>query len=354
MTATKTMTGAERMLAACRLQPVDATPVWFMRQAGRSFRAYRALKDKHGLMTLFTTPELSAEITMMPVRELGVDGAVMLADIMLPLEGMGVPYHIEPDTGPIIHEPVRSEGAVDAIRVIEAEEATPYVFETVRRLRQELGDTAALIGFSGAPFILACYMIEGRPSRSRNYENAKHFMFTQPELWHRFMGKITEVVVRYLKGQVEAGIQVAQLFDSWVGILSPRQYEEFALPYSTRVLQETRALGVPTIHFGTGSSALLEQMAGAGCDVIGVDWRVSLDEAWQRVGPRRGIQGNLDPTVMLAGFDRIAEEARDILRRAAGRPGHIFNLGHGVLPSTDPSDLARLVDLVHDESSRAA
>ncbi len=354
MTATTAMTGAERMLAACRLQPVDATPVWFMRQAGRSFKEYRALKEKHGLMALFTTPELSTQITMMPVRELGVDGAVMLADIMLPLDGMGVPYHIEPDIGPIIHEPVRSQAAVEAIRVIEAEEATPYVFETVRGLRQELGNTAALIGFSGAPFILACYMIEGRPVRSRNYENAKRFMFTQPDLWHRFMEKVTEVVVRYLRAQVEAGIQVAQLFDSWVGILSPRQYREFALPYSTRVLREISALGVPTIHFGTGSSELLEQMAGAGCDVIGVDWRVNLDEAWERVGYQYGIQGNLDPAVVLAGFDRVADEARDILRKAAGRPGHIFNLGHGVLPDTDPSDLARLVDLVHDESIQTA
>ena len=348
------MTGAERMLAACRLLPVDATPVWFMRQAGRSFPEYRKLKEKHGLMTLFKTPELSTRITLMPVRQLNVDGAVMLADIMLPLEGMGLPYHIEPDTGPIIHDPVRTEADVDAIRVIEAEEATPYVFETIRALRQELGQSAAVIGFSGAPFILACYMIEGMPSRSRNYENAKKFMFSQPALWHRFMEKVTEVTIRYLRGQVEAGIQVAQLFDSWVGVLSPAQYEKFALPYSRKVLSATRALGVPTIHFGTGTASLLEQMASAGCDIVGVDWRVNLDDAWARIGYDRGIQGNLDPTIMLAGFEMVADGARDVLRRAGGRPGHIFNLGHGVLPDTDPDDLARLVELVHHETGRSA
>ena len=348
-TATR-MTGMDRMLAACRRQPVDATPVWFMRQAGRCFPEYRELKEKHDLMTLFKTPELATRIALIPVKQLQVDGAVMYADIMLPLEGMGVPFHIEPDVGPIVHSPIRTQADVDAVRVVEAEEATPYVFDMVRMLRSELGENAALVGFSGAPFVLACYMIEGKPSR--DYAKAKAFMFGSPELWHVFMEKVTEVVIRYLRRQVEAGIQVAQLFDSWVGMLSPSQYEQFALPYSRRVLTEIKGLGVPTIHFGTSAASLLELMASAGSDIVGVDWRVSLDDAWARIGYELGIQGNLDPAMMLAPLDVIQEGARDVLRRAGGRPGHIFNLGHGVIPETDPEDLARLVELVHEDTKR--
>ncbi len=344
------MSGKERMLAACRRRPVDATPVWFMRQAGRCLPEYRELKDKHGLMTLFKTPELSARISLMPVEQLQVDAAVMYADIMLPLDGMGVPFHIEPEVGPVIHSPVRTQADVDAIRVIEAEEATPYVFEMLRMLRNELSESAAVVGFSGAPFVLACYMIEGRPSR--DYAQAKALMLGSPALWHQLMDKVTQVVVRYLRRQVEAGIQVAQLFDSWVGMLSPQQYEQFALPYSRRVFAEIKDLGVPTIHFGTSNASLLELMASAGSDIVGVDWRVPLDDAWARIGHDHGIQGNLDPATMLAPFDVVREGARDVLRRAGGRPGHIFNLGHGVLPETDPEDLARLVELVHEDSRR--
>lgn len=348
--ATKSMTGAERMLAACQRKPVDATPVWFMRQAGRSFPEYRKLRERYEILTIAKTPELSVQVSLLPVHRLHVDAAVMFADIMLPLDGMGVPFYIEPETGPIIPHPIRTEADVEAVRIVEAEEATPYVFETIRLLRQELGGTAAVVGFSGSPFTLACYMIEGRPSR--DYAQAKAFMFGRPELWRRFMEKITEVVIRYLRRQVEAGIQVAQLFDSWVGILSPQQYERFVLPYSSRIFAAVGALGVPTIHFGTGTASLLELMASAGPDMVSVDWRVSLDDAWARIGYNRGIQGNLDPTMLLAPFEVVREGARDILRQAGGRPGHIFNLGHGVLPRTDPNDLARLVDLVHEESQR--
>ena len=350
MARVKEMTGVERMLAACRLEPVDRTPVWFMRQAGRCFQEYRDLREKHEILTIARTPELSAKVTLLPVQQLHVDAAVMFADIMLPLDGMGVPFYIEPETGPIIPSPVRTEADVEALRVIEAEEATPYLFETIRMLRQELGDTAALVGFSGSPFTLACYMIEGRPSRT--YDVAKSFMFAQPGPWHRFMEKLTEVVVRYLRAQVQAGIQVAQLFDSWVGVLSPSEYEEFVLPYSRRIFQETGALGVKTIHFGTGNASLLELMAGAGSDLVSVDWRVPLDRAWAQIGHQRGIQGNLDPAMLLAPFDVAREGALDILRRAGGRPGHVFNLGHGVLPDTRPDDLARLVELVHEASGR--
>ena len=350
MATTKQMTGTERMLAACHLQPVDATPIWFMRQAGRCFQEYRKLREKYEILTIAKTPELCAQVTLLPVKRLHVDAAVMFADIMLPLEGMDVPFRIEPDIGPIIPHPIRTQGDVDNVRVIDAEEATPYVFEAIKLIGEELGDTAALVGFSGSPFTMACYMIEGQPSR--DYARAKALMLGQPELWHRLMDKVTEVVVRYLRAQVAAGIQVAQLFDSWVGILSPQQYKEFVLPYSQRIFAEMSGLGIPTIHFGTGAAALLELMASAGSDLIGVDWRVPLDRAWAQIGYDHGIQGNLDPTMLLAPFQVTREGARDILEMAGGRPGHIFNLGHGVLPDTNPDDLARLVEFVHEESSR--
>ncbi|MBI4329264.1 MAG: uroporphyrinogen decarboxylase [Chloroflexi bacterium] len=342
------MTGEERMLAACRLQPVDATPIWFMRQAGRCFPEYRRLREKHEILAIAKTPELCAHVTLLPVQRLHVDAAVMFADIMLPLEGMGVPFSIEPEIGPIIPNPIRTEADVDRVRIVKAEEATPYVFQAIRIIRKELEHEAALVGFSGAPFTLACYMIEGRPSRE--YAHAKAFMFSRPDLWHRLMDKLTEVVVRYMRAQVAAGVQVAQLFDSWVGVLSPQQYREFVFPYVHRIFAEVRATGVPSIYFGTGVASLLELMASVGSDLVSVDWRVTLDQAWDRIGHDRGIQGNLDPTTLLAPFEVAREAARDILHRAGGRPGHVFNLGHGVLPETDPDDLARLVEFVHRRS----
>ena len=344
-----TMTGAQRMLAACRREPVDATPVWFMRQAGRSLADYRALRERYDILTLATTPDLAAQVAVMPVDRLGVDACVLFADIMLPLTGMGVPYTIQPDIGPIIERPIRTEADVDAIRIVEAEEATPYVFETVRILRRELGERAAVLGFSGAPFTIACYLVEGRPSR--DYARAKAMMFGNPALWHRLMAKITEVMVRYLRGQVEAGAQVIQLFDSWVGALSPAHYQDYVLPYSARIFRELRPTGVPTVHFGTGAASLLELMADAGSDIVSVDWRVGLDDAWARIGHDRGIQGNLDPAMVLAPWDAVEDGARDVLRRAGGRPGHVFNLGHGVLPQADPGVLARLVEFVHAETA---
>lgn len=340
-----TMTGEQRMLAAARRQAVDCTPVWFMRQAGRCLADYRRLRNRYDILTLAKTPELSAEVTVMPVDQLGVDAAVMFADIMLPLEGMGVPFRIEPDIGPIIPDPIRSDEDIARLRVVEALEATPYVFEAIRLIRTALGDRAALIGFSGAPLTLACYLIEGRPSR--DYARAKSLMLGQPSLWHRLMETITEVVIRYLRAQIGAGIQVAQLFDSWVGIVSPDDYRDFVLPYSRRVFESLRGSGVPTIHFGTGAASLLELMASAGADGLSVDWRVRLDDAWRRIGHERVIQGNLDPTVMLAPFPAIASRATSILEQAGGRRGHIFNLGHGVLPDTPPEHLRALVELVH-------
>ncbi len=349
-TIKKSMTGSERMLAACRHQSVDATPVWFMRQAGRSSPDYRKLREKYEMLTLAKTPDLAAKVTLMPVRDLGVDAAVLFADIMLALDGMGVPYHIEPETGPIIPTPIRTQAQIDAMTVLPAEEATPYVIETVKMVRAELKDAAALVGFAGAPFTLACYMIEGRPSR--DYAQAKKMMFSHPDMWHSLMEKVTAAVIEYLRGQAKAGIQAAQIFDSWVGMLSPAQYRRYVLPYTTRIFAEVRRLGIPSIHFSADTSSLLELMADAGCDIVSVDWRVMLDDAWARIGYDKGIQGNLDPVLLLAPHDVVEEEARDVLRRAAGRPGHIFNLGHGILPQTHLADMRHLVEFVHDESRR--
>ncbi len=342
------MTGEERMLAACRLQPVDATPVWFMRQAGRCLAEYRRLRERYDILEIAKTPELCAQVTLMPVDIFGVDAAVMYADIMLPLDGMGVPFRIEPEIGPIIDRPLRTADDVARLRIIDAEEATPYLFDAIRLLRRELSGRAALVGFSGAPFTLACYLIEGRPSR--DYARAKALMFGQPDVWHHLMETLVEVVTRYLRAQVEAGVQVVQLFDSWVGALGPGDYERFVLPYTTQIFSAVRATAVPSIHFGTGTAGLLELMTGAGSDILSVDWRVRLDDAWRRIGHERGIQGNLEPAVLLAPFSVVQDAAADVLRRAEGRPGHIFNLGHGVLPDTLPESLTRLVDFVHGQA----
>ena len=337
------------LVRACRREPVERTPVWFMRQAGRSFPEYRALRERYDILTLAKTPELCAEVTTIPVRRLGVDGAVLFADIILPLEGMGVPFHIEPDVGPIIERPVRTRADIERIRVLAAEEATPYLFETIRELRRSLPREVALIGFAGAPFTVASYLVEGRPSR--DYAKTKTLVFREPTLWARLMETLTEVITRYLLAQVAAGVDVVQLFDSWAGALAPDDYARAALPYSRRIFDSLRATGVPTIHFGTMTGGFLELFASAGSDVVSVDWRIPLDDAWARIG-ERGIQGNLDGARLLGGFEVAAEGARDVLRRAGGRAGHVFNLGHGVLPETDPDDLARLTALVHAETER--
>ena len=347
-TPTKLHTGEGRFLAALRHVQPDSTPVWFMRQAGRCLADYRALRERYDILTLAKTPALCAEVTLMPIEAFGVDGAVLFADIMLPLEPMGVSLEIQPDVGPIIHEPIRSRADVDRLRSIEPEAELTFVMDAIRLVRRALDGRQAVIGFSGAPFTLACYLIEGRPSR--DYAVAKAFMYREPEAWHALMDKLSGVVIGYLNAQIAAGAQVVQLFDSWVGSLSPSDYVAYVKPHVARIFDEVH--GAPTIHFGTGAAALLESMAEAGGDVIGVDHRQSLDAAWDRIGHDRGIQGNLDPTRLVAGWEPTADGALDVLRRADGRPGHIFNLGHGVLPDTDPALLRRLVDLVHGESAR--
>jgi uroporphyrinogen decarboxylase len=339
----------DRFLRACRREPVDATPVWFMRQAGRSFPAYRALRERYGILELAKTPELCAEVTLMPVSELGVDAAVMFADIMLPLEPMGVGLRIEPEVGPIIDRPLRSAADVDGLRSFHPE-SVGFTLEAIRLVGRELDGKAAVIGFSGAPFTLACYVIEGRPSR--DFAKAKAFMYREPAAWERLMCRLSEMVVGYLRAQVEAGAHVVQLFDSWVGGLGPVDYARYVQPHMRRIFASLR--DIPTIHFGTGTSALLELMSDAGGDVIGVDHRVSLADAWRRIGWTKGVQGNLDPARLLAGWEATEEGAQAVLGEAARRPGHVFNLGHGVLPETSPQLLRRLVDFVHEETSRTA
>jgi uroporphyrinogen decarboxylase len=349
--ASGAMTGAERLLATCRRQPADATPVWFMRQAGRSLARYRALREQYPILTLAKTPELCARVTLMPVEELGVDGAVLFADIMLPVEAMGVSLEIQPDLGPVIHEPIRDMAGVERLRAMQPEEGVPFVLETIRRLRSELSDgRAAVIGFCGAPFTLACYLIEGRPSR--DYARAKALMLREPAVWSALMDRLTQGMIRYLQAQISAGADVVQVFDSWIGALTPGDYERSVLPWMRRIFDALRPLGAPSIYFGTGNSDLLEAMASAGSDLMSVDWRVRLDEAWRRIGLDRGIQGNLDPVYPLAGREVALRGARDVLARAGGRPGHVFNLGHGVMPETDPEVLKRLVDTVHAETAR--
>lgn len=343
-------TGVARFLDACHHRQPDATPIWFMRQAGRCLAEYRELRKRYDILTMAKTPELCAQVTLMPVHEFGVDAAVLYADIMLPLERMGISFEIEPEIGPIIHNPVRTMQDVEALHIIDAEEATPYVLEAIRLVRRELEGKQAVIGFSGAPFTLACYMIEGRPSR--DYGIAKSLMYGQPEVWHALMNKLTAVVSRYLLAQIAAGVDVVQLFDSWVGSLSPSVYQRFVQPYSRRIFDAVRQTGTPSIHFGTGTASLLQLMTEAGGDVISVDWRVDLDAAWQRIGFDHGIQGNLDPTLLLTPWNVIEEGMHDVLRRAANRPGHIFNLGHGVLAPTPPDMLRRLVDAVHESTRR--
>jgi uroporphyrinogen decarboxylase len=347
--STQAMTGAARMLAACRRQPTDATPVWFMRQAGRTLADYRKLRETYPILTLAKTPELCTQITLMPVTQLGVDGAVLFADIMLPLEPMGVSLEIQPDLGPVIHEPIRDIAAVERLRSLEPEAGVGFLLETIRGLKRELADgRAAVIGFCGAPYTLACYLIEGRPSR--DYVQAKSLMLREPATWAALMDRLTEAMIAYLSAQVTAGADVIQVFDSWIGALAPADYERSVLPWMRRIFETLRPLGAPTIYFGTGAASLLELMAQAGSDLMSVDWRVRLDDAWQRIGFDRGIQGNLDPVRAAAGWDVARAGMRDVVAAAGGRAGHIFNLGHGVLPETDPDVLRRLVDAVHAET----
>ena len=338
------------LVRAARREPVERTPVWFMRQAGRSLPEYRQVRERHSFFEINRSSELTAEVTLQPVRRHGVDAAVIFADIMTPVAAMGVGVELVEGVGPVIAEPVRTAAAVERLRVPEPRETVGPVLDAIGIVRRELAGEQAMIGFCGGPFTVAGYLVEGRPPR--DFALTKALMYREPELWQSLLDRLAAAFIAYALAQAEAGADAVQLFDSWVGVLSPCDYAEFVAPWSARVLGALRDAGVPSIHFGTGTATLLSAMADAGGDVIGLDWRVPLDEGWAAAGLDRGVQGNLDPAVLLGPWPRAEAAARDVLARAAGRPGHIFNLGHGVLPDTDPDHLGRLRALVHTETER--
>ncbi len=335
-------------LRACRGipgGPDDPVPAWFMRQAGRSLPEYRALRGNGSILDAIHDPELSAEITLQPVRRYGVDAAILYSDIVVPVAAIGFGVDVAPGVGPVVAEPFSSAADLERLRPLDPENDTPYVLETVKILAREL--SVPLIGFAGAPFTVASYLIEGRPSRT--YVRTKTLMHSGPALWHALMERLADMAIMSLRSQITAGAAAIQLFDSWAGTLSPPDYERFVLPHSRRVLEGVADLGVPRIHFGVGTGELLGLLAAAGADVVGVDWRVPLDVARRRVPGGVSLQGNLDPALCLAPWDAVAVATRDVLARNAGHPGHVFNLGHGVMPETDPAVLERVVELVHAE-----
>jgi uroporphyrinogen decarboxylase len=309
---------------------------------------YRTLRERYSLLDLCRTPDLATEVTLQPVRRIDVDAAILFSDLLLPLAPMGIPFDFVRGEGPLIERPLRSEADLDLPRRFEAREALAYVLQAIRQIKHELGTRAPLIGFAGAPFTLASYAIEG--GHSSNFAHTKALMYGAPAAWHRFCDTIADVIGDYLVAQVEAGVDALQVFDSWVGALNAADYREFILPHTRRLFERVGPLGVPTIHFGVGTGAILADLRDAGGDVIGADWRTPLDEAWQRIGADRAIQGNLDPTVLLGPLDRIFAATDDVLRRAGGRAGHIFNLGHGILPSTPLEHVQALARYVHQKT----
>jgi uroporphyrinogen decarboxylase len=322
-----------------------------MRQAGRYLPEYRALRQQHTLLTLCRTPDLAVEVTLQPVRRLGVDAAILFSDLLLPLEPMGIPFEFQVGEGPVILKPIRAASDIDALRRFEPREDLAPVLQAIRLLRKELEGGVPLIGFAGAPFTLASYAIEG--GHSTAFALTKALMYGDAGAWHRLAGFLAETVGDYLRAQVEAGAQALQLFDSWVGALDEADYREFVLPHVRTIFAALRGSGVPVIHFGTGTGHLLAAQREAGGDVIGLDWRLPLDEGWRRVGEGIAIQGNLDPTLLLGPRPRLIERVDDVLRRAAGRPGHVFNLGHGVLPATPVENVLAVVERVHEQTARA-
>lgn len=342
------MSGDHRLVRACKKQSVDCTPVWLMRQAGRYMKEYRKIRKKAPFLTLCKTPELAAEISLQPVKKFDLDGAIIFSDILIPVEAMGVELDIVEGKGPVISNPVRNHSDVKALSVIDPEKETSFVMEAIRLLIQELKGRLPVIGFSGAPFTLASYIVEG--GHSRNYIRTKSLMFHEPSAYGELMSKITEIVAEYLNAQIRAGVEVVQVFDTWIGCLGPEDYEKFVMPYTQQAIERIEDKSIPVIHYANGSSTLLELMRQAGGDVIGIDWRIDLDVAWRRLGEDVGIQGNLDPVALFASPEEIESRVKDILRRAGGRPGHIFNLGHGILPQTPEENVAVLVEAVHKYS----
>ena len=336
-------------LRACRREPVTATPVWFMRQAGRSLPEYRAVRDRLSMLAACTTADVIAELTLQPLRRFAVDAAILFSDIVVPLRAVGLDIDIKPGVGPVTAQPFRSDADVAKLRNLEPGDV-PFITDAVRMLVAELRDTP-LIGFAGAPFTLASYLIEGGPSR--NHERTRALMYGNPAMWHALLARLADITTAFLRVQVDAGAAAVQLFDSWVGVLSPGDYASAVLPHSRRIFDAMDGLGVPRIHFGVGTSELLRLMGDAGADVVGVDWRIGLDEAASRVDAGKALQGNLDPALLLAPWPMLEQRVRQVLVQGRVAEGHVFNLGHGVLPQTDPDVLARVTDLVHEASARA-
>ena len=336
-------------IAACRREPTSFTPVWLMRQAGRYMEEYRKLRAQHGFLELCKKPDLATEITVTPVEKLNVDAAILFADILLILEPLGIGLEYSKGDGPVIHRPVRSGKDVDGLIDFKVESELSYVYESIKKIRKELKNKVPLIGFAGAPFTLASYLIEG--SGSRNYVHTKKLFYGAPEAWKRLMERLARLIGEYLNCQIAAGAQAVQIFDSWAGCLTPSDYEQFVQPYTKAVIDAVTP-GVPVINFSTGTSGSLKQMRAAGGDVIGLDWRINLDEGWATVGHDVAVQGNLDPVALFAAPKEIKNRVAEILRRAGGRPGHIFNLGHGVLPETPVDHVIAMVDAVHELSAK--
>ncbi|HEY6727799.1 MAG TPA: uroporphyrinogen decarboxylase [Polyangiaceae bacterium] len=339
-----------RFLRACRREPVDCTPIWFMRQAGRYMAEYRAIREKYTLLEICRRPEVATEVTLQPVRAHGVDAAILFADILLPLEPMGAPFEFAKGEGPVIYEPIRQASQIEALREFAPEEGLPHVLEAIRMIKAELSNKTPLIGFAGAPFTLASYLIEG--GKSSHYLITKKLMYSEPRLWHALMQKLSSVVKSYLQAQIEAGADAVQLFDSWVGALSPDDYKSYVMPHVKSILDGVGGSGVPVIHFGTGTSNLLELQRDAGGSVIGVDWRTPLDQARRRLGEGVALQGNLDPILLFAPRDVLDQQVRRVLELAGPGGGHIFNLGHGIFPETPPDNVKFVVDRVHELTQR--
>nr|WTB34296.1 uroporphyrinogen decarboxylase [Streptomyces sp. NBC_00830] len=341
-------TDESAFLKACRREPVPHTPVWFMRQAGRSLPEYLKVREGIAMLDSCVMPELVTEITLQPVRRHKVDAAIYYSDIVVPLKAIGIDLDIKPGVGPVIADPIRTRADLARLRDLTPEDVH-YVTEAIGMLTAELGPTP-LIGFAGAPFTLASYLVEGGPSR--NHERTKAMMYGEPELWAELLDRLAEITGAFLKVQIEAGASAVQLFDSWVGALAPADYRRFVMPASAKVFDAVAPYGVPRIHFGVGTGELLGLMGEAGADVVGVDWRVPMDEGARRVGPGKALQGNLDPAVLFAPTATVEAKTREVLDAAAGLEGHVFNLGHGVMPTTDPDALTRLVEYVHTQTAR--
>jgi uroporphyrinogen decarboxylase len=338
------MSRADRFLRACRREPVDTTPIWIMRQAGRYLPEYRAVRAKTDFLSLCKTPALATEVTLQPVELIGVDAAILFSDILIPLEPMGLQLTIEEGEGPRIHNPVRTSADVERLAIPDPTVGTRFVMDAIRQIRAALVGKVPLIGFAGAPFTLAAYAVEG--AGSRNYVHIKKLMYSEPKVAHALFEKLTETIISYLRAQIEAGAQAVQIFDSWGGVLSPRDFATFSLPYLSRIVQAIRGRGAPVILFGTDMGLLLEQLASTGADVIGLDWRIEIARARARI-PGVAVQGNLDPVLLFGPESEIEANARAIIEGAGDAPGHIFNLGHGILPETPVENAKALVEMVH-------